>query len=196
MFLVKRFKQHAVPFLENGIREEWEWLFLMQHYGVSTRLLDFTESPLVGLYFALQEPSPNEAEATATLWCLYPAELNRIANIDMRHPHDFPSFGDDKELDKYLPTIVRDVPSDTGTPVAIIAPRHFKRLYAQQGVFILFHRDTTPIEDLSSKPPVVKIRILRRNKARLRRELEYLMVNELAMFPELEKVGKRIREIQ
>src|SRR5688572_18661980 len=64
MFLVKRFKQHAVPFLENSLRDEWEWLFLMQHYGVSTRLLDFSESPLVGLYFALQRPEPNAAEVT------------------------------------------------------------------------------------------------------------------------------------
>ena len=32
-----------------------EWLALMQHYGAPTRLLDFTRSPYVACFFALEE---------------------------------------------------------------------------------------------------------------------------------------------
>src|SRR5262245_49355448 len=55
--LLKRFKQNAFPFTHRPPQEEWDWLFLMQHFGVPTRLLDWTESPLVGLYFAVENPA-------------------------------------------------------------------------------------------------------------------------------------------
>lgn len=39
-----------------GKKNTFEWLTLMQHYGIPTRLLDWSESVLVGIYFAVSNP--------------------------------------------------------------------------------------------------------------------------------------------
>ena len=53
----------------------------MQHYGVPTRLLDWTENPLVGLYFATEQVDETETQ-DAALWMLRPSALNINANVD------------------------------------------------------------------------------------------------------------------
>lgn len=49
--------------------DDWlEWMALIQHFGGPTRLLDFTESALVGLYFAAKEVHP---KLGSYLWLIH-----------------------------------------------------------------------------------------------------------------------------
>jgi hypothetical protein len=48
------------------------WLILARHYGLPTRILDWSMSPLVALFFAVE----TEPEADAVLWALNPGFLN------------------------------------------------------------------------------------------------------------------------
>src|SRR5438105_3548784 len=66
-------------------RSEWERYFLMQHYGVPTRLLDWSEGGLLALQFALiSNPARN-----AAVWVLDPFWLNEeVAKLAKREPRE------------------------------------------------------------------------------------------------------------
>lgn len=63
------------PELRDICRCQLDWLCLMQHYDLPTRLLDFTENVLVALYFAVCE-SAAEDTADGALFALSAYKLN------------------------------------------------------------------------------------------------------------------------
>lgn len=189
--LITKFKQNASLLIDRTPSNYFDWLFQMQHHGVPTRLLDWTESALTALYFAVEDASSIKKDGA--LWILLPTELNKNANIYSDEIFYIPSF-EDIVLKNYNPEVFHQEKNTKLLPVAAIASRNNTRMQAQLGVFTISHRDKSAIEDIGNKKHIWKYKIPASKKKIIKNELALLGITKFQVFPELSSIGEIIKD--
>jgi hypothetical protein len=92
--MLAEFRSRSRPLLTSEMASDWEHLFVMQHYGVPTRLLDWSENALFALYFALSAAEQKGYPTDAAVWILDPAVWNREVVPGMKSPGNPVCVGD------------------------------------------------------------------------------------------------------
>jgi hypothetical protein len=201
--LLSRFQQRSIPFLSRYMANTWEWLFLMQHYTVPTRLLDWSESPLTALFFAamygdhkLGLTGSPVFSADAAVWLLDPVQWNRRAINLKSFPGEVLST-EDAHAKAYTP--VGDVKTMNPFPIAIYGAHNSQRIVAQRGAFVCFGKDTRPMEAIYEEEDGFPNNCLRKliiKRGRLPAILTGLVrhgVTDSVVFPDLDGLAKEIR---
>lgn len=152
------FQAHAAELRAKNL-DDWECMFFGRHYGVPTRVLDWTDTLGVALYFALEDwdrwPNGNkrdkkdiDPDRSPSIWMINPYALNAVS-----------WKGPELEIPKYLGQVGQTRFADYGEmlsahredwewdhPVAIYPIQLNDRVRAQRGWFTIHGNDRNALE--------------------------------------------------
>lgn len=194
-----------------------QWLFLMQHYGLPTRLLDWTENPSAACFFAatvaVQSERPRNRHPDReymAVWMLHPIELNKLATNDQLR--DFPNtwvqgpplenfkiaFGTAGRDVIMLPTGERVVYQPTRLPLAVQPSNIAVRVAVQRSCFTVHGTRKANFEEIfraiRSRRRFLRKYLIHRDRAsRILAELEATGISDSTLFPDFEGLARELK---
>ena len=178
--VLRIFKRKAIHFLDHipDRDDDFQWLALMQDHGAPTRLLDFTWSPYVAAFFALDRTTHE-----GVIWACNPMAIAKPKAVDLKRPGNFRKYF----LSGGGPFVW------LGEPYAMN-----RRLIAQSGTFLVPSVLDKSIEAILREYPrpentLIKF-ILPADKIREKgmRELYRMNITQATLFPDLDGLARSL----
>ncbi|MFN7505866.1 MAG: FRG domain-containing protein [Limnobacter sp.] len=158
-------RTRALPYLDTVPQNDWDWLTIAQHYGMATRLLDWSTNPLAALWFAVEQPARKNQDAV--IWVFTPSQDDHVANPDSSSP-----FNSDR--------------------TRVFMPKHInRRIVAQHGWFTVHYIRKTdskfvPLEKNERyTKSLMKLRIPAQSFPSIRTELDRCGINAATLYGDL-----------
>ncbi|MFH0791331.1 MAG: FRG domain-containing protein [Candidatus Omnitrophota bacterium] len=194
---------------------QFEWLCILQHYGIPTRLLDWTKCPYIASWFALYFSNINSNESCAIWainknWCKHHA-LSRIKSIKK-----YRTLSDNVDLsrDEYFKVLFSF--HEKGDPFFVYPfeiPQRFKdkggfeRMKNQKGIFLCAGNDidfrenlhfnsgsnSTPDEIIEQRENyIIKFVIKNKQKKEILDDLKSKEITHKYLFDSLDQYGQYV----
>ncbi len=212
--------KEEIPPHNAGNFAEWEWYFLMQHYGLPTRLLDWTEDPLAGMYFALSTIADRASPAAIPcVWVLFPVELIRLTvqnDPELIMPglgftqHWLYARNEDERPDRCWPALPSTfafggIDFSNKYPLAIQPIRRSRRIIAQRGVFTVHGAANEGIDEFlgydddpglvtATSQRLVRLEIDPAAVREIWADLRLFQKDDLSMFPEAPMLSEYLKQ--
>lgn len=170
--MLSELKRRSQNFQIHSLKDDWDWLVYAQHFGMKTRLLDWTTNPLSALWFACKDVSHFDENSFVYIFSARKSSL-----LDRK-----------KDINPFKPSSTK----------ILRPPQNNNRIISQAGWFTA-HRFSLKNQKYVSlekntiyKNSIVKILVPSSIKRKILIQLNNFGINHQSMFPDFEGICKHL----
>lgn len=169
------------------------WLTLMRHHEVPTRLLDWSLSPLVALYFAIEE---HKMQNDACVWVLNPRALNECEHVNKGDRNPYVYTMAHRTVHKLISSAFKKEDNEKDKICACYPIEHYGRVYNQQSAFTVHNtlRVLDTLDNIYEKNILYKVIIPRECIPKLKEQLKMCNFTQSYMYPDLDHLSNEVCE--